>query len=163
MKKENTQGMKILCYFGIIICLVLIVVPPVLRKVMPKPKEDNTPKEKYTLLACNTSDNGEVVVYSYYTEELQIGQVKYTFVEDAENFIANNLKQDLERLDILAVLVQNPGEPDRRQLLLKPADSSSNVLSSDELKGLREELKRAPISQKEYYEGLDFTCKITEN
>jgi hypothetical protein len=46
--------------------------------------------------------------------------------------------------------------------LLTPKDSNSNVLSQEELQVLSADNKKAPKSQKEYYEELGFTCTLKE-
>ena len=162
VKKDNTQSMKILCYFGIVFCTALIIIPPVFEKVFPRPVEEPVEKDKYTMLSCNTKDSGETIVITYYGEDLTMGQLKYTVVADAESWIAKDLYQDLNRNDVVNKrLIEDDGY-DRMQYLLAPKDSSSKVLSQDELQTLSADNKQAHVSQKAYYENLGFQCTIKD-
>ena len=96
MKKKETSDKSILCFVGIFVCLLFIVLPPLFRKVFPKPVNIVVDSD-YTQLSCYTEDNGERVIMNYKGEEKNIGQVKYTFVMDAESFRANLLKTDMEK------------------------------------------------------------------
>lgn len=162
VKNDNSLGMKILCYFGIIICLTLIIVPPVLRKTKPKPKEDPTKNEKSAILSCNTSDNGEVVVVSYKGNDELIGEIKYTFVADAESWIASELHSDLDKnTNVTRRLIESKTEPNKMQFLLSPEEGSSH-LSMNQLATLSANVRQEPVYQRIYYEDLGFTCNLTE-
>jgi len=164
VKKDNTQAMKILCYFGIVFCTALIALPLVFRKVFPRPEESDEKKEQIATLSCNTEDNGETILVTYYGEEYLMGQIKYTVAANAESWVANDLYQDLSRNDTVVSrrTIEDRNSFDRVQFLLTPKDSNSNVLSQDELQVLSADNKKAPKSQKEYYEELGFTCTLKE-
>ena len=163
VKKDNTQAMKILCYFGIVICLALIIIPPVFRKAFPRPVIKPEEKEQFATLSCNTSDSSETIVVTYYGKDYLMGQLKYTVMADAESWVANELYQDLTRNEAVSKrLIEDRNSYDKMQFLLAPKDTGSKVLSQDELQTLSADNKQAPVSQREYYEKLGFTCTLKE-
>ena len=160
MKKKETSDKSFLCFAGIFLCLLFIVLPPLFRKVFPKPVNIVVDSD-YTQLSCYTEDNGERVIMNYKGEEKNIGQVKYTFVMDAESFRANLLKTDMERS---YNLTKTPNEEDNTMMyVISPTEeSSSNIIDSNDLLLLSIELKQMPQDKKGYYEKLGFTCSLTD-
>lgn len=160
MKKKEASDKSILCFVGIFVCLLFIVLPPLFRKVFPKPV-DIVVDSDYTQLSCYTGDNGERVIMNYKGEDKNIGQVKYTFVMDSETFRANLLKTDMERS---YNLTKTPNEDDNTMMyVISPSEgSTNNTLDSNDLLILSIELKQLPEAQKGYYENLGFTCSLSE-
>ncbi len=160
MKKKEASDKSLLCIVGIFICVLFIVLPPLFRKVFPKPA-DIVVDSDYRQLSCYTADNGERVIMNYKGEETNIGQVKYTFVMDAESFRAKLLKTDMERS---YNLTKTPNEEDNTMMyVISPTDdSTSNIIDSNDLLLLSIELKQMPQDQKGYYEKLGFTCSLTD-
>jgi len=163
VKKDNTQAMKVFCYFGIVFCVALIVIPPVFRKAFPRPVVSNEEKEQTATLSCNTEDISETIIINYYGKDYVMSQLKYTVVANAESWVANDLYQDLSRSEAVQKRdIEDRNSFDRVQYLLSPKNSSSKVLSQDELQILSADNKQAPVSQKSYYEELGFTCNLKE-
>lgn len=160
MKKKETSDKSLLCFVGIFVCLLFIVLPPLFRKVFPKPIEVVVDTD-YKQLSCYTSDNGERVIINYKGDEAEIGQIKYTFVMDAESFRAKLLKNDMERS---YNLTKKANEEDNTMMyVISPTEESgSNILDSNDLLILSIELKQLPEAQKGYYENLGFTCSLTD-
>ena len=160
MKKKETSDKSILCFVGIFVCLLFIVLPPLFRKVFPKPVNIVVDSD-YTQLSCYTEDNGERVIMNYKGEDKNIGQVKYTFVMDAESFRANLLKTDMERS---YNLTKTANEDDNTMMyVISPSEgSTNNTLDSNDLLILSIELKQLPEAQKGYYENLGFTCSLSD-
>ena len=158
MKKKNSDK-TVLCYIGIVVCLLFIIVPPVLRKIVPK-QEIIVVDTDYRQMNCSSSDNGELIVINYKGDDFQIGQIKYTFVMDAETFRANVLKTDMERSYNLSR--REDADNNTMTYVLSPlVDGNDNVLDSSDLYILSVELKQNPDNQKEYYEKLGFSCSIS--
>ena len=159
MKKKNSDK-TVLCYVGIVICLLFIIIPPTLRVLKPK-QEVIVVDTDYRQLSCSSSDNGEIIVINYKGEENQIGQLKYTFVMDAENFMANVLKSDMERSYNLARR-ENEDNNTMTYVISPSVDGNDNVLDSSDMLILSVELKQNPTNQKEYYEKLGFSCSLSD-
>ena len=131
---------------------------------IPKPVVIPKNDDKYAQLNCHTGDNGEIIVVSYVGEDNQIGQIKYTFVQDAENWLASILKTDLERsLNLVKRDGEQEGIPGTMIYLLSPlSDNGDKVLDANVLLLLSPDIKLQPVDQKAYYEALGFTCSISE-
>ena len=56
MKKKEASDKSLLCIIGIFICVLFIVLPPLFRKVFPKPV-DIIVDSDYRQLSCYTADN----------------------------------------------------------------------------------------------------------
>ena len=160
MKKKEASDKSLLCFVGIFVCVLFIVLPPLFRKVFPKPVNIVVDSD-YTQLSCYTEDNGERVIMNYKGEDKNIGQVKYTFVMDAESFRANLLKTDMERS---YNLTKTANEDDNTMMyVISPSEgSTNNTLDSNDLLILSIELKQLPEAQKGYYENLGFTCSLSD-
>ena len=160
-KKDNTQGMKILCYFAIVFCFLLILTPPLLNTFYPRPPEVKIDENKYAQLNCHTNDNGEIIVISYVGEDYQIGQIKYTFTTIAENWHANALKTDLERSVNLIKRVEESDTDDERMIYLLSPLGEVKKLDENDLALLSPDIKQQPQDQKAYYEAQEFTCSVS--
>ena len=159
MKKNDTSDKSLLCFVGIFICLLFIVLPPVFRKAFPK-EVDVTLDIDYRQMNCHTSDNGEIIIVNYKGEEPAIGQIKYTFVMDSETFRANLLKTDMERSDNLSKRMNE--DNNTMTYIISPSAEGNKVLDPNDLLILSIELKQLPENQKQYYEKLGFTCSLTD-
>lgn len=159
MKKKDSDY-TVFCYIGIFLCLVFIILPPLFRKVLAKP----TPvvvETDYVQLQCSTSDNGEIVVMSYRGEQQEkIGQMKYTYVMDAETFRASQLKEDMEKSGYVSHR-ENEDNNTMTLIISPPHPEDINYLDPEVIYNISAELQQNPQKQKEYYEELGFTCEIS--
>ena len=163
--KMDPKTTKILCYLGIIFALVLIIVPPVLRRFVPKPYVPPKVENKYLQLSCHTNDNSEVIVVSYVGEKEKIGQIKYTFSQILTEWKGNLLKTDLEKsLNLIKRVEESQdGTGGKSIYLLSPPSGGDNQeLDVNDLYLLSSEIKQAPQQQKDYYEKLGFWCTLTD-
>ncbi len=157
MKKEKTDY-SILCYIGIFVCLVLIILPPLFRKIL-KAEPVIVVDSDYQQMNCNTDDNSEVIVVNYKGENNDIGQIKYTFVTDSETFRGSQLKKDMERSYNLS---RRENEENRTMTYLLSSTGESGTLDQEDLAILSVELRQTPELQKAYYEQNGFKCSITK-
>ena len=172
MKKKETSDKSLLCVVGIFVCLVFIILPPVLRKAMPK-QEQIVIENDYSSLNCHTADNSEVIVVNYKGKDYGIGQMKYTYTmksteENEEGttttpeYKAALLKSDMERSYNLEKIENR--EKNTMTYILSPLKSSeTNTIDPNDLLLLSIELKQIPPeNQKQYYEKLGFECSISD-
>ena len=165
MKKKESSDKSLLCVVGIFLCLAIIVMPPLFRKLMPK-QETVVIENDYRQLNCHTQDNSEIVVVNYKGEAYEIGQIKYTFVQAKEGeektYAANMLKNDMARSYNLSRKLNE--DNNTMTYILSPLESGgTNTLDPNDLLLLSIELKQTPPeTQKQYYEKLGFTCSVTD-
>lgn len=157
MKKEKTDY-SILCYVGIVVCAIFILLPPIFRVAFERPPEVVVDTD-YQQLSCSTADTGEIVVMSYKGNGSDIGQVKYTFVTDAESFRAKQLKDDMERS---YNMTRRMSEDEKQMTYLITAQGTSGVLDQADIMVLAVEVRQDIELQKQYYEQLSFKCQISK-
>ena len=164
MKKKESSDKSLLCIVGIFLCLAIIIMPPMFRKLMPK-QETKVVENDYKQLNCHTPENDEIIVINYKGKDFGIGQLKYTYVKPAEGetreYKASLLKNDMQRSYNLDETKN--AEHNTVTIVLSPLPGSdTNTLDSNDLLLLSIELKQAPENQKDYYEKLGFSCSITD-
>ena len=157
MKNKKTDY-TILCYIGIGVCALFILLPPIFRKAFKRPPEVVVDTD-YQQLSCSTADTGEIVVMSYKGNNSDISQVKYTFVTDAESFKAKQLKDDMERS---YNMTRRMSEDEKQMTYVISAQGSSVLLDQSDLMTLAVEVRQDITLQKQYYEQLGFTCQISK-
>ena len=164
MKKKETSDKSLLCVAGIFVCLAIIIMPPLFRKLMPK-QETTVVTNDYVQLNCHTPENDEIIVVNYKGKDYGIGQLKYTYVKpnegETKEYKAKILKTDMERSYNLDT-TENAEHRTVTYVLSPIQDSQTNTLDSNDLLLLSIELKQAPENQKNYYEKLGFSCSVTD-
>ena len=144
---------NILCYLGIIILLGLILLPPILRIVLPdKEKIEIVEKIEYINLSCN---NDEYLTNTSYTND-KINMIiikKFNQVEQNSN-TGEEFIQIFESLKDKSTVVHTVSEDG--EVLTIDFSLSDN-------KGLNiAKLTKNASEQKEFYESQKLTC-ITKN
>ena len=160
MKKKESSDKSLLCIVGIFLCLAIIIMPPMFRKLMPK-QETKVVENDYKQLNCHTPENDEIIVINYKGKDFGIGQLKYTFVMDSETFRAKLLKTDMERSYNLSRKA-NEDNNTMTYVISPTSEGTDNVLDANDLLILSIELKQSPNDQKVYYEKLGFTCSLAD-
>ena len=155
MKKEKTDY-TVLCYIGIGVCALLILLPPIFRLAFEKPPVVVVDTD-YQRLSCSTADTGEIVTMSYKGNGSDIGQVQYTFVTDAESFKAKQLKDDMERS---YNMTRRMSEDEKKMTYTISSQGSSGVLDQSDIMVLSIEVRQNIELQQQYYEDLEFNCQI---
>lgn len=181
MKKETNDIVIYLCIF---LLVLVIAIPPILRKFVPeKEVVSNVPKDKVVLLTCNkTSDNGQ---YSINTKTKFLNgdatnvTIKYELVEASSNSdptdgTSENKEVPTPSIDATqnSVLITDPIIAVFRNLsdatIMENAQSFSITMTKKTLESNSEiqeigQYFAVLSTQRKYYEGLGFVCTKVES
>ena len=182
MKKEMND---IVVYLCMLLLVLVIAIPPVLRKFVPEKEViSNISKEKVVLLTCNkTSDNGQ---YSINTKTKFLNgdatnvTIKYQVIETISNSDSKDATDDLKAEDVAppidvtqsSVQIADPLIAVFRNLsdatIMENAQSFSITMTKKTLDSNSEiqeigQYFTALSNQRKYYEGLGFVCTKLES
>lgn len=165
---------NVLCWFGIIIILALVVFPPVLRLTLPKKTEtEKIIETRNYVLACtnprfiiNTSYEDDVVkmivMKKIYTEQEKDKRKKID--ENIENLDEQLLDPDTTTVKYQDIIKIFENIKDKTSITYNVLDDGEVItidFSVNDHKNLPlEKLNQNMEKQQKYYERLDFSCVI---
>ena len=136
---------RILCYVTIVVCLILIIIPPVFR-VIRKPVEKPIKQPKIVNLTCTKVDEKIITVYT----DNEPTKIRYTFPNTIGYELNDTafLKPAMENCNLLEKSEQNG-------LIVYILD-----LTNDDTKAmLGATFQETKGTLKYYYESKGFTCE----
>ena len=165
MKKSmNLNDLKVICYLGIFILLLFIILPPLFRVLFPKEEEDVKEEENklVTNLSCEkTQDFVEyklkTIIKTNYIDG-NIDNSKFTYeIEFVEDFLEEDEIEIDEYDDLKKVSNVDFEEKDNVYILTinySKFDYSNEPLLENHMKTITEQMK--------IYSDEDFECEISK-
>jgi len=153
-EKRKKDIVDILVYIAMGCFLLLIILPPVLRLVMPKEKEEESHREEVAALICNKQDitYKTTIRTNYKNNRPMIIKMTYTDMPEMTNLEGVPYKTIVEQLKTINGIIIEEKE-ETTNITISEAVLTKN-LDNPVLKDYVKDLEH----QHEYYEKEQMTC-----